>query len=97
MLYILLFIQIEHEKIDQMTQTTLAKVFTSGNSQAIRLPKQFRLDVKEVYIRWSGNNLVIMPRPDSWDGFMEGSTGFSDDFSTNSDELPADVERRGFD
>ncbi len=80
-----------------MMQTTLAKVFTSGNSQAIRLPKQFRLDVKEVFIRWSGNNLVIMPHPDSWEGFMQGCTGFSDDFSIGSDELPADSERLGFD
>ena len=79
-----------------MMQPALAKVFTSGNSQAIRLPKQFRLDVKEVFIRWSGNNLVIMPHPDSWEGFMQGCTGFSDDFSVNSDSLPADVERRGF-
>lgn len=79
-----------------MMQSALAKVFTSGNSQAIRLPKQFRLDVKEVFIRWSGNNLVIMPRPDSWVGFMQGCTGFSDDFSINSDALPADIERRGF-
>ncbi len=80
-----------------MMQCTLAKVFTSGNSQAIRLPKQFRLDVKEVFIRWSGNNLVIMPRPDSWDGFMQGCTGFSDDFSIDSDTLPVDIERREFD
>lgn len=77
-------------------QSAVAKVFTSGNSQAIRLPKQFRLDVKEVFIRWSGNNLLIMPRPGSWAGFMEGCTGFSDAFNINGDALPADIERRGF-
>ena len=80
-----------------MMQAAIAKVFTSGNSQAIRLPKQFRLDVKEVFIRWSGNNLVITPHPDSWAGFMQGYSGFSDDFSVKSDALPADLERRGFD
>lgn len=58
-----------------MMQAVSAKVFTSGNSQAIRLPKQFRLDVKEVFIRWSGNNLVITPRPDSWEGFMQVRIG----------------------
>lgn len=78
-------------------QAVVAKVFVSGNSQAIRLPKQFRLDVKEVFIRWSGNNLVIMPHPDSWNGFMEGCLGFSDDFSLERDALPMDVERREFD
>jgi antitoxin VapB len=79
-----------------MMQAALAKVFTSGNSQAIRLPKQFRLDVKEVFIRWSGNKLVITPHPDSWVGFMQGCSGFSDDFSASSDALPADIERQGF-
>lgn len=78
-------------------QAVVAKVFVSGNSQAIRLPKQFRLDVQEVFIRWSGNNLVIMPHPDSWAGFMEGCSGFSDDFSLERDALPVDVERREFD
>ena len=30
--------------------SSIAKVFTNGNSQAIRLPKEFRLDTKEVFI-----------------------------------------------
>ena len=77
-------------------QATLAKVFTSGNSQAIRLPKQFRLNVKAVFIRWSGNNLVISPYPESWENFMQGCEGFSADFSVQ-DELPADNQRRSFD
>ena len=32
-------------------QPTATRVFNSGNSQAVRIPKQFRLDVTEVYIR----------------------------------------------
>lgn len=80
-----------------MTQTALAQVFTSGNSQAIRLPKQFRLNTKEVFIRWSGNSLVITPHPDSWDGFMQGCNGFSDDFSLERETLPPDSERQIFD
>ena len=78
-------------------QTALAKVFISGNSQAIRLPKQFRLNVKEVFIRWSGNSLVITPHPDSWEGFMQGCEGFSDDFGIELDTLPLDTERRSLD
>lgn len=78
-------------------QTALAKVFISGNSQAIRLPKQFRLNVKEVFIRWSGNSLVITPHPDSWEGFMQGCDGFSEDFAIDRDTLPLDAERRSLD
>lgn len=37
-----------------MAHTVIAKVFTSGNSQAIRLPKEFRLDAAEVIIPRGG-------------------------------------------
>jgi antitoxin VapB len=76
--------------------TVVAKVFNSGNDQAIRLPKQFRLDVDEVFIYQKGNDLVISPRPDSWDGFMQGCEGFSDDFNVEHG-LPTDKQRKGFD
>ena len=36
-------------------------VFQSGKSQAVRIPKQFRLDVDRVAIRKVGQNLVIIP------------------------------------
>lgn len=39
------------------------KVFTSGNSQAVRLPREFRLDQEEVYIRKKGKSIVITPCP----------------------------------
>jgi antitoxin VapB len=38
---------------------TKAKIFKSGNSQAVRLPKQFRFDVKEVEILRRGDEIVI--------------------------------------
>lgn len=37
----------------------LAKVFKSGNSQAIRLPREFRLNVSEVELIRSGDDIVI--------------------------------------
>ncbi|CAC9986765.1 hypothetical protein [uncultured Gammaproteobacteria bacterium] len=36
----------------------LAKVFKSGNSQAVRLPKAMRFDVSEVDITKDGDNLI---------------------------------------
>ena len=36
-----------------------AKVFKSGNSQAVRLPKEFRFDVKEVEILRRGEEIVL--------------------------------------
>ena len=41
--------------------TAIAKVFMSGRSQAVRLPKEFRLPGKEVRIRRVGNGLLLEP------------------------------------
>ena len=38
---------------------TLAKVFKSGNSQAIRLPKEFRLKVTEVELVRQGDDILV--------------------------------------
>ena len=44
-----------------------AKVFKSGNSQAVRLPKGFRLDVREVEIFKRGKEVVLRPMVKSWE------------------------------
>jgi antitoxin VapB len=41
---------------------TKAKIFQSGNSQAVRLPKEFRFDVKEVEIFRRGDEVVLRKR-----------------------------------
>ena len=71
-----------------------ARVFISGNSQAVRLPANFRLDTREVYIRREGNQLILSPKPSSWDGFMEDCEPLSQDFSVTGSPLPDDIERR---
>jgi antitoxin VapB len=52
--------------------THLAKVFQNGRSQAIRIPKEFRVDTSEVYIEKVGDTLVIRPkRENKWDIWFE--------------------------
>ncbi len=47
-----------------------ARVFQSGNSQAVRLPKQFRFQVDEVEILRQGNEIVLrVPKRDLGDAF----------------------------
>ncbi|QBQ63800.1 AbrB/MazE/SpoVT family DNA-binding domain-containing protein [Actinobacillus indolicus] len=46
---------------------TTAKLFWSGHSQAIRLPKLFRFEGSEVRIEKQGNRLIIEPIVDNWD------------------------------
>lgn len=57
-----------------------AKVFKSGNSQAIRLPKQFRLDSDEIIINRVGNVLVMIPKDDPWSFFSQGIKEIGEDF-----------------
>jgi antitoxin VapB len=60
-----------------------AKVFKSGNSQAVRLPKEYRLDVKEVSVNRIGNVLMMVPKGDPWRVFSEGLKEIGDDFPSS--------------
>ncbi len=44
----------------------VGKVFMSGNSQAVRLPKEFRFDVDEVEITREGDGVMMRPRSQSY-------------------------------
>jgi antitoxin VapB len=54
----------------------IAKVFMNGRSQAIRLPKKFRVEGNEVYIHREDNRLIIEPKPQiSWAEFFKTFKG----------------------
>ncbi|MCK4621004.1 MAG: antitoxin [Desulfuromonadales bacterium] len=59
-----------------------AKIFQNGRSQAVRLPKEFRFDDKEVFIKKSGRVVCLIPRTDSWDILFDSLEKFSRDFMT---------------
>lgn len=59
-----------------------AKVFQNGQSQAVRLPKEFRFDDSEVFIKKTGNVVQLIPRKDSWDSLFNSLNKFSHDFMT---------------
>ncbi len=42
---------------------TMTKVFKSGNSQAVRIPKKYHLAAKEVEIEKRGNELILREKP----------------------------------
>ena len=48
-----------------------AAVFMSGNSQAIRLPKEFRLNSSRVTIERQGDALVIREKPETMQAFLD--------------------------
>ena len=52
-----------------------AKIFTTGRSQAVRLPKKYRFLTREVNIRRQGDSVILTPqRKISWDDFFENHT-----------------------
>ena len=57
-----------------------AKLFQNGQSQAVRLPKEFRLPGNEVYVKKMGSAVVLLPQEQSWDSLFDSLTHFSNDF-----------------
>ncbi len=67
-----------------------AKIFKSGNSQAVRLPKGFQLEGNEVYIKRVGKNIILTSKDDPWAGLIDSLSLFSDDFMTERQQPPVD-------
>jgi antitoxin VapB len=68
-----------------------ARLFTTGRSQAVRLPKEFRFEGETVLIHREGAKVVLEPAREWPDKYVESFTGIPDDF-----ERPAqgNVEKR---
>lgn len=65
----------------------IATVFKNGPStQAIRIPKEFRLNTHEVWIKKVGICLIITPKPNSWDDFFDSPLRLSKDFSVERNQ-----------
>jgi antitoxin VapB len=55
-----------------------AKVFWSGRSQAVRLPKDFRVEAREVRLRRRGKRIILEPVPETW-AWLDAIAGTLDD------------------
>ena len=69
-----------------------AKLFKNGDSQAVRLPKEFRFTGNEVLIKHVGNAVVLLPKSKSWDTLLSSLEQFSEDFMLER-EQPAGQTR----
>lgn len=72
----------------------LAKIFQSGNSQAVRLPREFRFDVDQVEIYRRGDEVVLRPVVPDATAVFDALTGFPDDFMAEgrTDDVPQERE-----
>jgi len=72
-----------------------AKVFRSGSSQAVRLPKQFRLKSKEVDIFRRGDELVLRERSGNLARAFALLAGLADDFDITQRDRDLPQKRKG--
>lgn len=69
-----------------------AKLFKNGQSQAVRLPKKFRFEGTEVFIKREGNAVVLLPVQVDWKAWLE-SLDFPTDFMDEREQPIANDER----
>jgi antitoxin VapB len=67
----------------------IAKVFWSGRSQAVRLPKEFRFDCDQVRIRRRGDALILEPLARDWQWLNALTQKLDQDFLDAVNEEPA--------
>ncbi|QTK81718.1 SpoVT/AbrB Domain-Containing Protein [Agrobacterium tumefaciens] len=79
----------------------VARVFQSGNSQAVRLPKEFRFDVDSVEITQEGDALILRPhieRGEAWSSLKAAmARSVSDDFMKEGRDQPKPQDRPAID
>lgn len=63
-----------------------AKIFKSGNSQALRIPKEFQFHSKEVVIFKRGNDVIIREKPKNLKYAFELLTSMPTDFFSDERE-----------
>lgn len=73
-----------------------AKLFQNGNSQAVRIPKKFRLPGETVKISKKGNQIIIEPLEMTWETLFEALHDFPDDFMQEGREQPSMQKRESF-
>ena len=57
-----------------------AKLFQNGRSQGVRLPREFRFEGDQVYVKRFGNGVLLLPARKSWDMLVHSLGEFSQDF-----------------
>jgi antitoxin VapB len=79
--------------------TDTAKIFTTGRSQAVRLPKAYRFDTAEVFIEKVGNTVILRPKqdePSEWGSHLQailsGWEGMPEEIERDHALPPDDIE-----
>jgi antitoxin VapB len=71
-----------------------ARLFTSGGSQAVRLPAEYRFAGTEVFIYRDGDRVILSAKPQSWVDYLANGPRATADFMEGVEDLP--VQDRDF-
>ncbi len=71
----------------------IAELFTDGQSQAIRLPKEYQFKGSEVFIKKVGNIVVLFPSHEGWQVMLDSLSQFPDDFMTEREQPEQQVRK----
>ena len=76
-------------------QQRTARVGKNNRAQIVTIPLEFRFpkDMKEVFIRKVGEDIILSPRPTGWSDFLDSDLRASDDFMEGVDDLPLQERR----
>jgi antitoxin VapB len=74
-----------------------AKLFKNGQSQAVRLPKEFRFEGEEVYIKKIGSSVVLLPEKNSWDALLGSLERFTPEFMAEREQPRKKDKRESWD
>ena len=72
-----------------------ARVFNNGNSQAIRIPKEYRFEQDEVIMNKIGSAIVIFQRADRFNVLMESLKEFTTDLFEDGRPSQTQQQERG--
>ena len=70
------------------------RLFMSGNSQAVRIPREFQLEGDEVEIQRRGNTLIIRPKKQTWQPLTDSLALFTPDFMEEGRKQPSLQKRK---
>lgn len=64
-----------------------AKLFQNGQSQAVRLPKEFRFQGSEVFVKQTLNAVILISKENPWENLFASLEHFSKDYLSERDQL----------
>ena len=65
-----------------------ARIFKNNRNQAVRLPKEFQFETRDVFIRKEGSEIILSPKPEDWSVYLSNGPAASEAFMENLEDLP---------